>query len=317
MIDPGSNTHLLTAQTKEHGQFFQRLHALDITTGAEKFGGPVTIQATYPGTGDGSSGGMITFDPLHHLNRSGLIADQRKRLYCLGLQCDKDPFHGWVMAYDQSTLQQTAVWMDTPNGGRGGIWMSGAGLAADAAGNLFIATGNGTFDTSGTVTDFGDSIVKLTLNGNQLAVADYFTPYDQLNSGRTMTWTSVREEFLLLPDQPGSHVHELIAAGQRRQHLLVDRDNMGQYNPNDNSQIVQNLTGEISGMFSTPTYWNNNVYFGSGGDRVKAFSLTNGLLSTEPTSQSPTLWAIRVQRRLSLPTGTAAASSGPCRRLRV
>ncbi len=130
--------------------------------------------------------------------------------------------------------------------------------------------------------------MKLTPNGSQLGVTDYFTPYDQLDLANNDIDVG-SGGVLMLPDQPGGHVHELIGAGKQGTIYLVDRDNMGHYNPNDNSQIVQNIPGQISGMFANPTYWNNNVYFGSGGAQVKAFSLTNGLLSTTETSQSPTL----------------------------
>jgi hypothetical protein len=287
VIDPATSTIYVLAQTKEHGQFFHRLHALDIATGAEKLGGPVTIQATYPGTGDGSSGGLITFDPLLHLNRPGLLLSNGSIYIAWGTNCDIRPAHGWIMAYDKTTLQQQAAWIDTPDGQLGGIWMSGAGVAADAAGHIFFSTGNGTFDTSGSPVDFGDSIVKLTLSGNQLTAADYFTPYDQgnLEDGDVDVGSG---GVLLLPDQSGQHVHELIEAGKGKSIYVVDRDNMGQFNPVNNSQIVQNLVNVISGMFAVPADWNGNVYFGSGGYPMQAFSLTSGLLSTTPTSQSPT-----------------------------
>jgi hypothetical protein len=288
VIDPGTNTIYVLAATKENGSFFHRLHALDITTGAEKFGGPVTIQATYPGTGDGSSHGTLTFDSLKHLNRAGLLMSNGNIYLTWASYCDNDPFHGWVMAYDKTSLQRNGVWVATPNGGDGGIWMTGAGMSADPSGNLFFATGNGSFETSGNPVDFGDSIVKMTLNGNSFNVIDYFTPFDQqyldvndldLGSGG----------ILLLPDQSGSHLHELVQAGKEGSIYVVDRDSMGHFNSTDNSQIVQNITGQIGFLFSSPAYWNNNVFFGGDEDQVKAFSLNAGLLSTAPTSTSPTI----------------------------
>ena len=288
VIDTSTNTIYVLASTKENGALFNRLHALDMTTGAEKFGGPVTIQATYPGTGDGSSGGILTFDSVYEFSRAGLLLSNGNIHLAWASYCDNAPFHGLVMAYDKNTLQQTAVWAVTPNGEDGGIWMSGAGVAADASGNLFLATGNGTFGTSeDPVVDFGDSILKMAVNGNKYVVSDYFTPYDQkdldkndgdLGSGGV----------LLLPDQSGQHVHELVEAGKGASIYVVDRDNMGHFNSANNSQIVQNITGQIRGLFSVPAYWNNNVYFGAVGDKVKAFSLNNGLLSSTPTLMSPT-----------------------------
>jgi hypothetical protein len=291
VIDTSTNTIYVLAATKEQGHFFHRLHALDISTGAEKFGGPVAIQATYPGAGDGSSGGTLTFASVQELNRAGLLLSNGKIYLAFASYCDNPPFHGWLMAYDKATLQQSGVWVATPNGEDGGIWMSGAGIAAEASGSIFFATGNGTFDTFGNPVDFGDSIVKMTLNGDSLIVNDYFTPSVQhildqndedLGSGGV----------LLLPDQLGDHVHELVQAGKEGEIYVVDRDNMGHFNPND-SQIVQTIGGQLKSVFSAPAYWNNYVYFGSAypaaaADSLKAFSLTNGLLSQTPTSASPT-----------------------------
>ena len=149
VIDTSTNTIYVLVATKENGNFFNRLHALDITTGAEKFGGPVAIEATYPGNGAGSVNGVLTFDPLMQMSRSGLLLSSGEIYLAWASYCDNAPFHGWVMAYDKSTLQQRAVWAATPNGEDGGIWMSGAGLTADTSGNIFFSTGNGTFDTSG------------------------------------------------------------------------------------------------------------------------------------------------------------------------
>lgn len=286
VMDAATNTIYLVVETKENGQYFQRLHALDITTGAEKFGGPIAITATYPGNGDGSSGGMLTFDPLMELNRAGLLLNNGNIYITWASNCDEDPYHGWVIAYDKTTLQQTSVWVTTPNGIRGGIWMSGGGIAADATGNLFVASGNGTFDTSGQPTDFGDSIVRLGTNDGGLSLSDYFTPYDQgvLNEGDQDVGSG---GVLLLPDQPGGHIHELVEAGKGRTIYVIDRDNMGHFNPDNNSQIVQSLTGQIGKVFSVPTYWNNYVYLGGVSDKLKAFSLNNGLLSSQPISESP------------------------------
>jgi Chitobiase/beta-hexosaminidase C-terminal domain/Legume lectin domain/Bacterial lectin len=285
VIDISTNTIYVLAETKENGQFFHRLHALDITTGAEKLGGPATIQATYPGTGDGGSGGIITFDPVQHLNRPGLLLNSGSIYIVWSSNCDTDPYHGWVMAYNKTTLAQQGVWVTTPNGRRGGIWMSGAGVAADAAGNVYVPTGNGTFETSGSPTDFGDSIVKLALSGNTLNLIDYFTPYDEgnLDEGDVDVASGGA---LLLPDQPGNYPHELVEAGKEGSIYVVNRDNMGHFNANNNSQIIQNITGQIRGLFSVPAYWNNYLYFGGANDNVKAFALNNGALSSSPTSES-------------------------------
>ncbi|MGB8887480.1 MAG: chitobiase/beta-hexosaminidase C-terminal domain-containing protein [Candidatus Korobacteraceae bacterium] len=285
VIDPTTDTIYVIAETKENGEFFQRLHALDITTGAEKNGSPVTITATYPGTGDGSSGGILTFNPLMELNRPGLLHSNGNIYITWASNCDNSPFHGWIISYQKTSLRQTGVWVTTPNGGLGGVWMGGAGIATDAAGNLYVATGNGTFETSGDPTDFGDSVLKLSLTSQGIQLLDYFTPYNESNleNGDEDVGSG---GVLVLPDQPGAHPHELVQSGKEGSIYVVDRDNMGHFNPNNNSQIVQNLTGEIEGIYGAPAYWNNNVYFAGRSDSLKAFNLSNGLLSSQPTSQS-------------------------------
>jgi len=287
VIDLSSNTLYVLAETKENGNFYHRLHALDITTGAEKFGGPVAIAASVPGTGSGSSGGILTFDPLQHLNRPGILLSNGNVFMSWSSNCDVTPWHGWVMAYDAATLAQKAVWAATPNGNAGGVWMSGSGVAADSSGTLFVPTGNGTFETTGNPTDFGDSIVKLMENSSGFTLADYFTPYNE-GTLEQEDHDVASGGVLLLPDQSGPHVHELIQSGKEGSIYVVDRDNMGHFNSQNNSQIVQNLTGQIGGIFGAPSYWNNNVYFGGRSDALKAFSLTNGLLSATPTSASST-----------------------------
>ncbi len=230
VIDTSTNTMYVLAATNENGAFVNRLHALDTTTGAEKFGGPVVIQATYPGTGDGSSGGQLTFDAGKELNRVGLSLSNGNIHLAWASYCDNPPFHGWVMAYDKNTLQQTAVWASTPDGEDGGIWMSGAGIASDVSGNLFFATGNGTFGVNEfPLVDFGDSILKITLQGNNYAVNDYFTPYDEDNLDKNDKDVA-SGGVLLLPDQSGQHVHELVAAGKEGTIYVIDRDNMGHFN---------------------------------------------------------------------------------------
>jgi hypothetical protein len=290
VIDSSTSTIYVLAKTKENGKFVQRLHALDVTTGTEKFGGPKVITARVRGTGDGSNNGVIKFDPLREAQRPGLLLQNGAVYIGWASHCDIGPYHAWVMSYNASTLAQTGVWNSTPNGGLGGVWQSGTGLAADLTFNVFLATGNGTFDANQGGKDVGDSIVKLsppTLN--RFRIADYFTPYDQaylnqvdldLGSGGV----------LLLPDQSSSHPHLLVQVGKEGTIYLVDRDHMGHYNPSNNNQIVQSLDTAVGGLWATPAWWNNNVYFGGTGDYLKQYSFdpVKGLLSTSPTSQSAT-----------------------------
>jgi len=288
VIDANTGTLYVVAMTKENGAYFYRLHALDVATGAEKLGGPTTIQGSVPGNGTGSSSGSLSFTPLLQLQRSALLLANGVVDIEWGGFCDLGSYHGWVIAYDASTLQQLAIYSDTTNGSGGGIWMGGAGAAADALGNVFLVTGNGTFDSSGSSpTDFGDSVLKLGLSGGELSVNDYFTPYDQasmdvgdgdLGSGGA----------LLLPDQPGSHPHLLVTVGKEGGIRLLDRDNLGHFSNNGVSdpQIVQEIANALGPMFATAAYWNNNVYFWAVHDQLKVFALSNGLLSSSPTSQS-------------------------------
>jgi Bacterial Ig domain len=290
-----SNTLYVLARTKESGGFFQRLHALDITTGQEKFGSPVTIQASVPGTGYGNVGGRMVFDPLLQNQRAGLMLQNGLVYIAWASHCDYTPFSGWVMAYDARSLQQVAVWNSEANGVAGGIWQSGAAPAADSDGNVFLATGNGNFDLNTGGVDAGDSILKLgPPSAGSLPIIDYFTPYDQ-NDFNIEDKDLGSGGVVLLPDQPvGSpHQHLLVEACKQATLYLVDRDAMGHYNPVDNSQIVQSFSvgsnSQFNGVFSTPAFWNNTIYVGATNNALKAFSFNagnSGLLSASPTSYS-------------------------------
>jgi hypothetical protein len=293
VIDPSTGTLYVVAATKVVSggttTYVQELHALDIATGAEKFGGPVTIQASVPGTGDGSQGGTLTFNSLHENQRTGLLLSNGVVYMAFSSHGDVDPFHGWVLGYNATTLQQVLVYCDTPNGHHGGIWMSGDGLAADSAGNIFFESGDGLFDASSGGSDYGDSFVKLTPGGT---VSDYFTPYDQasMDTGNLDLGSA---GVLILPDQSGAHPHEIIGSGKNGTIYVINRDNMGHFS-SASDQIVQEIpniwtkmTGGEAGLFGTPAYFNGSVYFSPLADTVQAFQLSNGLLTTTPTSQSP------------------------------
>ena len=292
VIDVPSQTIYVVAKTKEGGQYFQRLHALDVTTGAERTGSPVEIKATVKGTGDGSVNGKITFDPLKHGQRPGLLLQNGLVYITWASHCDNTPYHGWVMAYNKSTLKQNAVLNTTPNGGLGGIWQSGAGPAADSQ-SVYFATGNGTFDVDQTGgLDYGDSILRIGgPNGGSFPVKDFFTPFDQdfLNNTDSDLGSG---GVVLLPDQTGPHKHLLIEAGKEGSIYLIDRDMMGGYNPNNNSQIVQFLPTVVGGLWSMPAFWNNNLYLGGSGDNLHqfAFDPVGGKLSTTPIFQTATFF---------------------------
>ena len=246
VIDPVTRTIYLVARTKENGtNFVQRLHALDVATGAERPNSPVIITATCPGTGAGSAGGVITFDPIRQNQRTGLVLVNGTVYISWSSHCDNGPYHGWVIGYDATTLQRVAVYNDTPNGSDGGIWMSGQAPATDASGNLYLAVGNGTVDTAGGP-DRGESFLKLTRSGTNLTVASWFTPYDwrkpengdlDLGSGG----------LLLIPGTTLA-----FSGGKEGIVYLVNRDNMGSLTSSTttNDNIVQNFpvtTDEVHG----------------------------------------------------------------------
>lgn len=288
VIDPSTGTLYVVANTEEGTNYVQRLHALDIATGAEKFGGPVVIQATIPGSGDGSQNNQLSFDPLRENQRAALLLANGVVYIAWAAHGDQAPWHGWVMGYDAATLQQTMAYCVSPNGYGGGVWLSNGGLATDSSGNLFLATGNGDFTANSGGTDYGDSILKLSTSGS---VVDYFTPYDQSYMESNDIDLASAGPVLLL-DQPGPIPHLLIAAGKSGSIYVVNRDNMGQFNPENNSQIVQTLQGILpngtveEGNYSAPVFFDGYVYFAAVDDNLKAFQLSNGTLSSSPSSQS-------------------------------
>lgn len=290
VIDGNTGTIYVVAVTEESGTVVHRLHALDITNGSEKFGGPVVIQASVAGTGAGSSGRQVAFQPEIQLQRSALLLSKGMVYITWASYNDIGAYHGWVIAYDAGTLKQTAVWNDTPNGNDGGIWMAGCGLSADSDGNIYLVTGNGTYDASSGGKDYGDSFVKLTLNNGTLSVSDYFTPFNQssLSTGDVDLGSS---GFVLLPDQSGASTHLGISAGKEGRIYLLDHDNLGKFHTGDDSQIVQSLPNALGTTangrnLSTAVYWQGNVYYAGHADVMKQFQMVNGTFSATPSSMS-------------------------------
>lgn len=219
------------------------------------------------------------------MQRAALLLSNNALYIAFASYCDNGPYHGWVFAYDAQTLDQVAIFNDTPNGSLGGIWQSGGGPAADANGNVFVMTGNGTFDGLGSH-DFGDSFLKLT--SRALTLSDFFTPFNQATLEANDTDLGSGSS-LLLPDQSAGPPHLLVSAGKEGTIYLVDRDNMGGFN-STSDQIIQSLPGALGSLFGTPAYFQNTVYFVGVGDPLKAFSLSNGQLGTSPASQATTFF---------------------------
>ncbi|MGE5057516.1 MAG: beta strand repeat-containing protein [Acidobacteriota bacterium] len=298
VIDPLSGTMYVVAKTKENSSYVQRLHALDITTGAEKLGGPVVITASVPGTGVDSSGGKETFNSLRENQRTGLLLSNGVVYFAFGSHGDQSPWHGWVLGYNAATLQQVLAYNDTPNGsfGGGGIWQAGGGLATDANGNIYFTTSNGDFDANTGGHDYGDSVVKLGTTGN---VLDYFAPYDQAIQSSNNLDLGAGGPVLLVDQTTGPYPHLLISAGKNGTIYVINRDNMGQFQANNDSQIVQSIInalpngGAEAGNFNSPIYYNGYVYFAAVNDSVRAFQLNNGLLSLSPAFVSPSVFPLR------------------------
>jgi hypothetical protein len=293
VIDRAAGAHGIlyaVAMSKNSTTYFQRLHALDITTGAEVNGGPVTVQATYPGTGANSSGGIVTFDPKQYKERAGLLLLNGVIYTSWASHCDFSPYTAWIIAYNQTTLVQTAVLNLTPNGNDGSIWQSGGGPAADPQGNIYILMANGTFettlDTNGfpNKQDYGNAFVKISTASGNLKVADYF------NMSTTVSESGVDEDLgsggaMVLPDSTYGTANTLnlaVGAGKDGNIYVVNRNNMGKFSPTANN-VYQELAGAVpNGVWGVPAYFNNMVYYSDMNGTLKSFSIANGKLSTTP-----------------------------------
>jgi hypothetical protein len=284
------------AMTKDSsGHYHQRLHALDLTTGAELFGGPKEITATFPGTGDGSQNGQVVFSPGQYAERAGLLQYGTTIYIAFTSHCDARPYTGWLMAYNSRTLAQISVLDVTPNGNEGAIWMAGTGLAADSSGNVYFLDGNGTFDTtmnsqgfpaSG---DYGNAFMKVSSSSGQLQVADYFNMYNTVQESRADEDLGSGGAIVLpdLTDNNGQVHHLAVGAGKDTNIYVINRDNMGKFNSSNNNAVYQELQGVLpGGAWSSPAYFNNTVYYGDVGDNLKAFAISNAKLSTTPVSQT-------------------------------
>jgi hypothetical protein len=311
VIDPTTNTIYLVSASESNpvtpgncsgssATFYHRVHALDITTGNEQPNSPATIAASIAGNGDGSSGGMVSFNSQFHHNRSGLALSNGIVYVAFAAHEDAIPYHGWLFGYSASNVrQQTSVFNTTPNGiggADGGIWAGGGAPAVDGVGDVYVSTGNGVFDEGSGMSlenDYGDSILRLTPvvgptitpNGLNLQLNGWFTPYDEasLQAGDTDLGSGA---VVLLPDQTAAPTHLLVEIGKEGVAYLIDRDNMGQFQAANNNQIVEAFNA--SGVWGTPAFWQNGLYTAGAGDSLKLFSFSSGLFVSTPSSQSST-----------------------------
>lgn len=273
VIDPASQTLYCVAATKESGKYLYRLHALDLATGGEKLGGPTLIQASVRGTGVAGVNGVITLDPFKHNNRPGLLLLNGTVYTAFASHEDYDPYHGWVLAYSASTLQQTAVFNVTPNGTRGGIWQAGVGLTADGSGNIYLMTGNGTTSAPSGGADYGEAFLKMSLSGSTLSVSDWFIPnnYDSLNHYDNDLGSSG------VLGIPGTSL--IVGGGKEGKLYLIDTANMGHYNASGDPVLQEfqavHSRGSSGHIHGGPVYWNGpngpHIYLWGENDFARAF----------------------------------------------
>jgi hypothetical protein len=294
VIDRTRNALYLVAVSKNAGgNYFHRIHALDLTTGKDLFGGPTTVAATYPGAGANSSNGNVVFDPKQYNERPGLLQINGTIYTAWGSHCDGGPYTSWVMSYSADTLKQISVLNLVPNGNEGGIWMAGTAPAADASGNIYFIIGNGDFGTTLNANGFpangncGNCYAKISSSA-PLTLLDYFTPMN------TVSESAADTDFgsggpLLLPDvvdSNGKTRHIGVGSGKDANIYVVDRDNMGKFNGSQDN-IYQQINGQLGGgVWAKPSYFNGTVYYGAVNDTIKAFPVVTGKLATTPSSQS-------------------------------
>jgi hypothetical protein len=283
------------------GNYHQRFHALDITTGTEIAGSPTEITASVPGAGDNSQGGNVVFDPSQYAERAALTLYNGNIYTAWTSHCDRGLYTGWVTAYSETTLQQTQLINLIPNGHGGSIWMSGGGLAVDSAGSLYLADANGTFDATLDANgnpsnhDYGNAMIRLSANGS-LAVADYFNVSNTVaESAQDLDLGS--GGVVLLPDltdASGKVQHLIVGAGKDKNIYVASRDSLGKFNANSptNANVYQQISGQLAGLnYTTPAFFNGVLYYASDGDALKAFPFTNATMATAPTSVSTATFA--------------------------
>jgi outer membrane protein assembly factor BamB len=291
---PHGTMYVVAMSKDSRDDYFHRLHALDLTTGADEHP-PQIITASFPGSGPNSNQGRVTFDAKQYEDRAALLLSSGIIFTTWASHCDHEPYNGWVIAFRASTLKRVSALNLTPNGTEGSIWMTGNGPASDEAGNIYLLNGNGTFDSSldshgfPVDDDFGNSFLRLDSEGNRLGVYDYFTMHNtaaESNGDEDLGSGGV----LLLPDvsdASGKLRHLAVGAGKDQVIYVVDRDAMGKFNPNNDNAIHQALPNALGGAeFASPAYFNGSVYYGAYLAPLKAFPITNALLASSPSSQT-------------------------------
>jgi CARDB protein len=275
VIDPETGTLYLVAETYENVNVVHRLHALDVTTGQEKFGGPTTIVATYT-----LNGTTTRFADLYQINRPGLLLANGHIYIGFGSNCCNAYSQGWVLSYNAATLQQEGTYTSEPGKTLASIWQKGAGLSSDSNGSIYGETGEGFYSAG---TNLSISVLKINQLGTTLALGDWFTPYNRQNLSQNDQ--DLNNAPVILPDQTGPYVHELIAVGKEGTIYVLNRDSMGQFCSSctaGDTQIAQEIPQGAGKGSGTPVYWNNTVYFTAENSPVQAYTISNGTLVVPP-----------------------------------
>jgi fibronectin type 3 domain-containing protein len=285
-IDGSTSTLYVVVKTKEttNGvtRYVQRLHALDLATGTEKMGGPVEITGSVPGTGDGSS--TVTFNPLRQNQRSGLLLANGNVYIAWGSHGDQGVYHGWVMAYNASNIQQqTGIFCSTPDGSMAGIWMAGGAPSVDGSGNIYVGSGNGSFNANTGGRNYGDAAIELTPS---LGVSDWFVPWNQstLSANDQDFGTS---SLMILPPQSGSYPDQVVASDKTGRIYLLNRDNMGHFNGTTNQDLSEVTIGGT--LHKSMAFFNQTIYVAGEGATMKAFPVSSGVISPF-SSQTSKVW---------------------------
>lgn len=302
---PNGTMYVVAMSKDSSGKYFQRLHALDLATGAEVNGGPETIEATFPGSALPNSNGQVDFDPKQYKERSSLLLLNGVVYTSWASHCDFDPYTGWVIGFDAATLKRSSVLNIEPNGSEGAFWMSGAGPAADRSGNIYLIAGNGAFETTLNTQgfpekgDFGNAFLKLGTSAGKLFVADYFDMHNTIEESRKDLDLGSGGALLLpdMKDSSGKIRHLAVGAGKDNVIYVTDRDDMGKFSsekdniyqevPSTGSDNSTGLGGSgTTGVYSMPAYFNGMLYYGAVDDSLRAFRVEHARIVSPAASKT-------------------------------
>jgi hypothetical protein len=291
---PHGTMYVVAMSKNSRGNYFQRLHALDLATGQHRLP-PSAITATYSVADSSGKSERVVFDPKQYKDRAALLLSNGVIYTTWASHCDHDPYNSWVIGMSAATLKRVNALCLTPHGTEGSIWMTGNGPAVDQTGNIYLALGNGTFDPAldehgfPAERDFGNAFVRLEARGGYLGVFDYFVMHN------TAAESNGDEDLgsgglVLLPDMKdaqGNVRHLAVGAGKDQAIYVVNRDSMGKFNPANDKAIYQELPNALGGAeFGSPAYFNGVIYYGAYLAPMKAFPVSNARLAPSPSSQT-------------------------------